>query len=1064
MAHSPPSTPPTPLPGPATRAWRGAGSGKSSLVCALCIGLCGSPKLLGRADNVRDYVMRGQEQGYVQITLCNGEGRSVSVVRRTITKRNTSVWQIDDKIARMEEVKALVSRLGVQVDNLCQFLPQDKVVEFARMSPEQLLVHTEKALGDSTLHELHNQLREHSEGHVQLQQKVLHKRKALEQKRERLEELQGEVRRNERRQLLIDERNLLQKKLPWLQVEVAVKEYNEQKENYTKGREMFKQMNRSYNEQTAPVVAKEKEQSTLNNDMKTALGVAERAGKAAACEQEAADDALEEAEKSVANARDLQERAETRAQEIQSKQAEIAELEAQLRDKEAAKEAAAEAGVSAADHARIGEIATEIKGVDTQLRTVDAGTRGLRKGIEEQERHLNRLDQQLQRMQGAKARMLKSLVQVQKLDAAHVEEAAQWVEANKGRFRGEVFGPIAAEVKCSNATHADFLEGHCPGFLWRSFVTTQAEDRNLLEAELNGRLKYKINTIQYDGDPGAPISYPSGDARQYSQMGVTHTLDQVFRAPEVIKHVLCDHAAVNKTFVGTQETQNQINADASERREHNWIKSSITTLWTPMHRYTKVSSRYSKVANYRVEDARQGQLLRAGGKGTDDQAAAIMNEQADRREQVASLQSELSKLHEAKQQWNQKHSVLTGERNDIMRRMKVHDEEVKKARSKINVAKKLLENLQRRKPVEEQIQVWEEKSAASRLAALQSTRTAVKELLKSTDAFLLSLPVQFAESERRAQCHAWSERFKSIRSGLDQAKAATDKLKKEAEKNKKAAEALKRQAHAEAPLTDELREKLAGLPGTLEEVADKIEELDVSIKRISADEAAVRESDMLQTEVEQLVADLEVSEAILGDADAKTADLRGRWLPSLKELVQRISVSFGQNFSEISCSGEVRLREPPEPSSYDKYAIEIWVKFRESQDLSLLTASQQSGGERSVATILYLISIQDLTKVPFRVIDEINQGMDPRNERKVFKQLVESSCRPGTPQCFLLTPKLLSELPYHPEVSVLNIFNGPYLQEGVQSWNNQALWHSDSLKAVHAQPVCVPNKKRLEGP
>ena len=39
-----------------------------------------------------------------------------------------------------------------------------------------------------------------------------------------------------------------------------------------------------------------------------------------------------------------------------------------------------------------------------------------------------------------------------------------------------------------------------------------------------------------------------------------------------------------------------------------------------------------------------------------------------------------------------------------------------------------------------------------------------------------------------------------------------------------------------------------------------------------------------------------------------------------------------------------------------------------------------------------------------------------------------------------------------------------YLQEGVQSWNNQALWHSDSLKAVHAQPVCVPNKKRLEGP
>lgn len=30
--------------------------------------------------------------------------------------------------------------------------------------------------------------------------------------------------------------------------------------------------------------------------------------------------------------------------------------------------------------------------------------------------------------------------------------------------------------------------------------------------------------------------------------------------------------------------------------------------------------------------------------------------------------------------------------------------------------------------------------------------------------------------------------------------------------------------------------------------------------------------------------------------------------------------------------------------------------------------------ERSVSTILYLISMQDLSKCPFRVVDEINQG------------------------------------------------------------------------------------------
>jgi hypothetical protein len=53
---------------------------------------------------------------------------------------------------------------------------------------------------------------------------------------------------------------------------------------------------------------------------------------------------------------------------------------------------------------------------------------------------------------------------------------------------------------------------------------------------------------------------------------------------------------------------------------------------------------------------------------------------------------------------------------------------------------------------------------------------------------------------------------------------------------------------------------------------------------------------------------------------------------------------------------------------------------------------------------------QGVTVTPFRVVDEINQGMDPANERKVFEQLVKASCQEGTPQCFLLTPKLLPDL------------------------------------------------------
>ena len=44
-----------------------------------------------------------------------------------------------------------------------QFLPQDKVVEFARLSPVELLKETQKAIGDSRLFDLHKQLIEENQ-------------------------------------------------------------------------------------------------------------------------------------------------------------------------------------------------------------------------------------------------------------------------------------------------------------------------------------------------------------------------------------------------------------------------------------------------------------------------------------------------------------------------------------------------------------------------------------------------------------------------------------------------------------------------------------------------------------------------------------------------------------------------------------------------------------------------------------------------------------------------------------------------------------------------------------
>lgn len=99
----------------------------------------------------------------------------------------------------------------------------------------------------------------------------------------------------------------------------------------------------------------------------------------------------------------------------------------------------------------------------------------------------------------------------------------------------------------------------------------------------------------------------------------------------------------------------------------------------------------------------------------------------------------------------------------------------------------------------------------------------------------------------------------------------------------------------------------------------------------------------------------------------------------------------------------------------------------ENETLQRLDQHRQSGGERAVSTIFYLMSLQSMAQAPFRVVDEINQGMDPRNERMVHERMVEIACREHTSQYFLITPKLLSGLRYDERMRVHTIVSGEHV-------------------------------------
>lgn len=161
--------------------------------------------------------------------------------------------------------------------------------------------------------------------------------------------------------------------------------------------------------------------------------------------------------------------------------------------------------------------------------------------------------------------------------------------------------------------------------------------------------------------------------------------------------------------------------------------------------------------------------------------------------------------------------------------------------------------------------------------------------------------------------------------------------------------------------------------------------------------------------------------------------LKDEWIVPLKQLIEDVNEKFGYFFSRISCCGEVKLEidDTEDGYAFDKYGIGINVKFRNNEELQQLTRFHQSGGERSVSTILYLMALQQHAQSPFRVVDEINQGMDSHYERCIFDFITHCSSEHSTSQYFLLSPKLLPGLDYPEDMAVHFIGNGPGVQSNI---------------------------------
>lgn len=203
------------------------------------------------------------------------------------------------------------------------------------------------------------------------------------------------------------------------------------------------------------------------------------------------------------------------------------------------------------------------------------------------------------------------------------------------------------------------------------------------------------------------------------------------------------------------------------------------------------------------------------------------------------------------------------------------------------------------------------------------------------------------------------------------------------------------------------KEQFESIANDLQQLNDEINDFQARVECMTSENMnVIEEFEQRQREIERLESVIMESVQNSSETQKKITVLHQKWFPKIKDTVEEINKYFGEFMRSMQYAGEVQLIHDEDIHNYDSYGIQISVQYRNNGKLQPLSRHLQSGGERAVAIAVYSLSLQHITNVPFRCVDEINQGMDPRNERKIFEMLVEETSKSGRSQYFFVTPKV----------------------------------------------------------
>ncbi|KAI1811074.1 P-loop containing nucleoside triphosphate hydrolase protein [Poronia punctata] len=1004
------------LPGPNLNMVIGPnGTGKSSLVCAICLGLGYHPKHLGRASHVGEFVKHGEDSAIIEVELQKRpRDRANHVIRVQINREdNGRRWWLNGRESSHKAIQELTRLLRIQIDNLCQFLPQDKVAEFAGLTPTRLLEETLRAAAPEEVLEWQMRLKTLYKEHSELKTQVEASSDTLKNLESRQQGLQADVDR-------LREREAIRQKVTDLKGARAVAEYDDKRHRYTAAKQRGKdtrkkledlqracepaleavQQKQAYRAQIEPVI----------QERKRGLHNAEAAGEQALRRI----DEMEDKMKQEASAAEAQDKAlKTLKGVIGTKRAKLRELEAKLKDKPPE--------FTPSDwNVKIRQQENRLQEMEGERRTLSERFAELKDRNAAKTGALVRLQKNAENLTSQQGKKLTQLRNTH-ADAA---KGWEWLQDNQDQFDKEVFGPPLLSCSVTDTRYSDHIQALLAQDDFVCFTCQSPNDHKKLSNQFYRVMGISVS-IRTCASNYASFQPPIPKSR-LRDLGLDAYAIDFLEGPEPVLAMLCAEKKLHTSGVAL--------ADISDAQYEQLVGTERIGAWATGGRVYRVSRRreYGPGAT-----STAAKTFRNGRFWTDQPVDEA--ERAEIERQIADIQSEINETkHEARELRAQKDQISEREKEvqAEIESLKLQKSELQKAATqyatlgdKIALVKSELES--HGKEVAATRERASEHRARSDEVMLEKAHAVLQHkdvLPRIRDAHQALLDAQIRLIEAESDVKMLEERNKDIVRLLDEVKNEIHQMKGECEQLKEDARAAKDKV---GDAINHNQDRLAYLTEltqgkTVDDLDDEIGAEESKLEYIHAvDPMVLRQFKKRAQEIQNLTQQKEGLAARFDSLTRKIQELREKWEPQVDALVSRINDAFAYNFEQINCAGQVDIHK--DENDFEQWAIEIKVKFRQNETLQQLNQHRQSGGERAVSTIFYLMALQSMAQAPFRVVDEINQGMDPRNERMVHERMVEIACREHTSQYFLITPKLLTGLRYDPRMRVLCIASGEHM-------------------------------------